>query len=60
MRWSSADGCPSSELRADIAIFLTEIPYNSAIDSAYGRRTQRYGAVVSGERAGRLRASVAA
>jgi outer membrane receptor protein involved in Fe transport len=26
-------------LRADIAMFLTEIPYNAPIDSAYGRRT---------------------
>jgi hypothetical protein len=28
-------------LRSDIALFLTEIPYNAAIDSAYGRRTDR-------------------
>ena len=26
-------------VRADVAMFLTDIPYNAAIDSAYGRRT---------------------
>ncbi|MBM4193329.1 MAG: hypothetical protein FJ202_02975 [Gemmatimonadetes bacterium] len=31
----------TSGVRADIAMFLTDIPYNATVDSAYGRRTDK-------------------